>query len=302
MTESLPCPGCSTPLPPEATGCQICMRARTKHEIMRGYAQLRESKARRRRLPVQIIVFVLVAGGAVKLGWDYRAVIRSSAGSAKVRAAAWYDQFTDPKSYAPQSAQTPVENASAGADAPRSVSPLAAQTAPPPGLLNDLPEHPGTAPPASPRGTPAPPAVKRPVAKNAWRVSGVVYDLSSLDPVPDSTLTFSSDGREPVTAKTGADGAYEVDLVKGDGWIVSMVSMSGQKAQVAGKGWGWRKGQLLDVDPPYRQRDADERRAALEHLSDGDLDPAPVGWKRSASKVHLDLVAVPAGSPQYPAR
>ena len=292
MTESLPCPGCSTPLPPEATGCQICMRARTKHEIMRGYAQLRESKARRRRLPVQIAVFVLVAGAAVKLGWDFRAVIRSSAESAKTRAAAWYDQFTDPKNYAPRGAETPVENAPA--EAQKSISPLATQHSVPPGLLDDGPASRATAPSPSPRGTPAPPpAVKPPVAKNAWRVSGVVYDLSSLEPVPDSEVTFSNDGREHVTAITGADGAYEVDLIKSDGWTVRMTSLSGQKAQMAGKGAGWRKGQMFDVDPPDRQRDSDERRAAIEALSDGDLAPAPVRWKRSASKVQLDLVAVP---------
>lgn len=291
MTESLPCPGCSTPLPPEATGCQICMRGRTKQEIVRGYTQLRESKERRRRLPLKIASFFLFAAAAGKLGWDFRAVIRTTSATAMTRVAAWYDKFTDPSSYAPKSAPS-AENA--GETAPKSISPLTTQTTPPPGLANDVPEHPGSAPPPASRTAPAPPpAVKSPVAKNAWRVSGVVYDLSSLEPVPESVVKFTRDGREPVTAQTGADGSYEVDLVKGDGWTVSMTSMSGQKAQLAGKGQGWRRGQILDVDPPYRQRDADERRAAIDALSDGDLGPAPVGWKRSASKVNLDLVAVP---------
>ncbi|MBI5247209.1 MAG: carboxypeptidase regulatory-like domain-containing protein [Elusimicrobia bacterium] len=293
MTESLPCPGCSTPLPPEATGCQVCMRARTKQEIVRGYTQLRESKERRRRLPLKIAAFLLIAGAVGKFGWDFRAVIRTTAGTAMTRVAAWYDQFTDPKNYAPRGAETPAENA--GAETPKSISPLAAQTTPPPGLLDDGPAGRAAAPPSSSHSAAAaPPAVKPPVAKNAWRVSGVVYDLSSLEPVPDAELTFFGDGRQSVTTKTGADGTYEADLVKGDGWTVSMVSLSGQKAQLAGKGGGWRKGQIIDVDPPYRQRDADERRAAIESLSDGDLAPAPVQWKRSASKVHLDLVAVPA--------
>lgn len=292
MTESLPCPGCSTPLPPEATGCQICMRARTKQEIVRGYSQLREAKARRRRLPVQIIVFLLVAGGAAKLGWDFRAVIRTKAGSAKTGFAAWYDQFTDPKSYAPQSAEAPVDNPGRSADAPRSISPLAAQTTPPPGLLNDPPPN-GSAPPPSSHGAPAAPAAaKPPVAKNAWRVAGTVYDLASLEPVPDTQVTFKKDRGEPMTAITGPDGTYEVDLVKDGNWTVSMRAPSGQQAAMAGKGQGWRPGQIIDIDPPYRQRDLDERRAAHEHISDGDLAPAPVSWKRSVSKVRLDLVAI----------
>ena len=72
MTEMLPCPGCHSPLPPEATGCQICMRSRSKHEIMRGYAQLREATARRKRLPFQILATLLIVGVTGKIGWEYR--------------------------------------------------------------------------------------------------------------------------------------------------------------------------------------------------------------------------------------
>ena len=43
-TNTLPCPGCHTPLSPEDTGCQVCMRQRTRQEIMRGYAKLREER------------------------------------------------------------------------------------------------------------------------------------------------------------------------------------------------------------------------------------------------------------------
>ena len=58
---------------------------------------------------------------------------------------------------------------------------------------------------------------------------------------------------------------------------------------------------MIDIDPPYRMHDDDERRVTLEHISDGDLAPAPVSWKRSATKVRLDLVAVPVSGPyQYP--
>lgn len=298
MNESLPCPGCGTPLPPEATGCQICMRARTKHEIVRGYAQLRESKARRRRLPLMVVVFALVAGTAIKFGWDFRAVIRTSAGAARTRAAAWYDRFTDPKNYAPRGAAT-AENVRA--NAPPSTPPPPAPASSP-AVRRD--ERPATAPPPSPPSSgetaASSPAVKPPVAKNAWRVSGIVYDLSSLDPVPNSEITFFGDYRKPVTTITGADGAYEVDLSKSDGWTVGVNAPDRRADKMGGIVPGWRRGQVLDVDPPYRVRDSDERQAAVDAISDGDLAPAAVGWKRSASNVRLDLVVVPAPIPSKP--
>ena len=46
--------------------------------------------------------------------------------------------------------------------------------------------------------------------------------------------------------KTGPDGAYEVDLIKGDGWTVSMRAPSGQQAQLLGNGQGWRQGQIIE--------------------------------------------------------
>ena len=293
MNESLPCPGCSTPLTPEATGCHICLRARTKQEIVRGYTLLRESSARRRRLPFKLAAAVLIAGAAGKLLWDHRGALDAAAVSARARSAAWYDQFTDPKNYAPHTA------GSAEPSPPESKSPLATPIAVPAEHGAERPQAsaPGAAQ-ASPDAKARPAGPKPPVAKNAWRVSGTVYDLSSLNPVPNADVTFSREGKDPVTARTDDRGAYEADLVKGDGWTVSARAPGGRDAQLAGLGMGWRRGQILDVDPPYRERDADERQAAIDQISDGDLAPAPVGWKRSASKVRLDLVVVPARSPR----
>jgi hypothetical protein len=59
----LPCPACDTPLPPEATSCHICLRARPKQEIVRGYAKLRDAKGRRKRLPFLILAGIVLAGG-----------------------------------------------------------------------------------------------------------------------------------------------------------------------------------------------------------------------------------------------
>lgn len=274
--DTLPCPGCHTPLPPEATGCQICLRGRTKQEIVRGYAKLRAEKARKRRRPFQILAAVLVLGAGGKLVMTHRDKLSSAAGAAS----RWLDDMRDPRYYAPKPggpASPPSDDPAAVPGAPAAPEDaLRAQLMPPDvPPAGGAPEQ-GEAPPA------ARPAGPKPLAENAWRVSGVVYDLATLDPVPRAEITFLRDEKEPATATTNDKGEYEIDLVKGGGWTASMKSPK------------HRPGQVLDIDPPYRVRDADERRAAMEALTDGDLIPAPVDWKRASSKVRLDLVAVPS--------
>jgi hypothetical protein len=84
---------------------------------------------------------------------------------------------------------------------------------------------------------------------------------------------------------TDKKGIYEIDLPKKDGWTVGMEVMQGFRY--------FRHGLLLDTDPSYRVLDEDERRALIEHTADADLFPVPVGWKRTDSKMRLDLIAVP---------
>jgi hypothetical protein len=275
--DSLPCPGCHTPLPPEATGCQICMRPRTRQEIMRGYAKLRDDKARKRRRPFQIMAALLLLGGAGWLAMTHGDRLASAAAAAGSAIGRWTDDMRDPSNYAAK-APPPPEPAPAPPAAPGAAvapeSAMRAQLFP-----EDYQPPPAADAPAAAR--PARPAGPKPLAKNAWRVSGTVYDLASLDPVPGSKVTFLLDEKEPHAAATDESGAYEVDLPKGDGWTVHVIAPDR------------RRGQILDIDPSYRVRDADERRAVLENLTAGDLIPAPVGWKRSSSKVKLDLFAIP---------
>lgn len=272
MSDMLPCPGCHTLLPLEATGCQICMRSRTKQEIMRGYAQLREEKARRRRLPFKILAAVLILGGAGKLFLTYRVQIASKAEAAGGKIGRWADDMRDPSHYAGIKPATPVPEAPpvAPEDAMREKvfpSEAPARNAPAPG---------------STRPAAARPAAPKPLQKNSWRVTGTVYDLTTLAPVAKALVAFQREGAPSVDATTDEQGGYEVDLEKHDGWSVGL------------KAPGRRRGQILDIDPPYRVRDADERHAAFEHLTDGDLIPAQVGWKRASARVSLDLVAVPS--------
>jgi len=273
MSDMLPCPGCHTPLPLEATGCQICMRARTKQEIMRGYAKLREDKARRQRLPIKILAVILILGGGGKLFLTYQERITAAAGSASGKISRWADDMRDPSHY---SGRQPAASSEAPAPA-APADPLRTQT------FSDS-AKPAKAPAPAPGATPAvaasPPAPK-PLVKNAWRVTGTVYDLATLAPVPKALIVFKHEGMPTVEATTDEQGAYEADLDKKDGWSVSL------------KAPNYRRGQILDIDPPYRVRDADERHAAFDHLTDGDLIPVQVGWKRTSSRVRLDLVAAP---------
>ena len=272
----LPCPGCHTPLPLEATGCQICMRSRTKQEIMRGYAKLREEKSRKQRLPFKILAIALILGGGGKLFLIYREKITSAAGIASGKINKWADDIRDPSQYAGRKpAQSPDADAPVAPVAP--ADPLRTQ------LFSDnskQPKGPASASGATPAAA-ALPSAPKPLVKNAWRVTGTVYSLTTLAPVAKALVSFKHNGLPTVEETTDEQGAYEVDLDKRGGWSVSL------------KAPDYRRGQILDIDPPYRVRDADERRAAFDHLTDGDLIPIQVGWKRTSSRVRLDLVAAP---------
>ena len=125
------------------------------------------------------------------------------------------------------------------------------------------------------------PPPKSAPSKTDRRVRGTVYDLATLRPVPGAAVFFSRDDRTAVRTTTDLDGRYETDLLKHEGWSVSV------------KAENHRQGQLVDIDPPYRTRDADARRAAVEQLADDDLLSSPVRWSRKRSLVTLDLVVVP---------
>lgn len=247
---------------------------------MRGYNALHREKARRRTRPFKIAAAVLILAVSGKLFMVYGGPFMAAAGSAITRVLKKADDMRNPSNYAAKQVPPEAEPPAVPAEAPGSpVAPehaLRAQLFAP-----DAPPAQGPAPAPSASAPPARPFGLAPLAKNSWRVSGTVYDLTTLAPVQGADITFLRDSKEPATATTNDNGAYEVDLVKSDGWTVSLEAHD------------HRRGQILDIDPPYRVRDADERRAVLEHITDGDLTPAPVGWKRASSKVKLDLIAVP---------
>src|SRR5579885_3207392 len=95
--DQLPCPGCRTLLNMEDTSCPICLRPRSKYEITRAYAELREAKARARRRPFIVLAVLLAAGGAGREVYLRRAALSSAASSAYSRVSAFAARETDPR-------------------------------------------------------------------------------------------------------------------------------------------------------------------------------------------------------------
>lgn len=277
----LPCPGCHTPLPPDATGCQICLRSRTKQEIVRGYAYLRAEEKRRKALPFKVAGAAIVIALTAFFSWDNRGKILEWAERARRWTAKKYERFLDANSYVDKKKEPDLPVTVNPADLPKDDprSPFSPNHKPAQQPVVEA--FRGVSPPPPPRPEPAPPAPKRAPAKTDWRVSGTVYDLATLEPVGDAEVVFLLHGRSPRTATTGGDGTYEADIPKDEGWTVTL--RSGRH----------KPGQIVDADPPYRSRDADERRATQQNASEGDLSPAPVSFPRSKSRVTLNLVAVP---------
>lgn len=233
------------------------MRTRTKQEIMLGYAKLRTEKSRKRILPFKILAVVLILGAGVKLILDHRNRLTAELHSVHDTASRWLDDIRDPKHYASKR-----------------------QDAPPPDVSVTTPT-PTPVPIPTPVPTQTPSAGRPSLVQNAWRVSGTVYDLMTLAPVTGATITFLKNEKVSAIATTSMAGTYTIDLAKGNDWTVHLTSPQ------------HRKGQLLDVEPPYRDRDAGARRATIEAITDEDLAASHVGWEFSSSKVKLNLIAVP---------
>lgn len=279
----LPCPGCHTPLPPDATGCQICLRSRTKQEIVRGYAYLRAEEARRKALPFKIAGAALVIAVTAFLSWDNRGKILELASRAKAWTAKKYERFLDANSYVDKKAEPLLPVTVNPADLPRTDprSPYNPKSRPSDAPALEAFRGISPKPPPAPAAKDAAPEPKGPPAKTDWRVSGSVYDLQTLKPVAEAEVKFLFHGEGPVIVTTDSEGRFEADLAKDDGWTVTLRSPR------------HKPGQIVDSEVPYRSRDADERRATQQNASDGDLSPAPLSFSRAKSRVRLDLVAVP---------
>lgn len=172
----------------------------------------------------------------------------------------------------------------AAAPAPKPAEPVPAPpaTAVPPKPA--VPEPPRVASrPPEPAPAPAPSAGRR-----AVRLYGVVYGLAELEPVEGARVSIHGPGGAYDT-RTDRDGRYQIDLPAAfvDSPLTADVDAP-----------GWRSGQLEDVQPPYLERSAEERRAAAAQLAPGDLDPVRLSVRPNALVFPLDLVLLRPESPK----
>ena len=128
-----------------------------------------------------------------------------------------------------------------------------------------------------------PPKPPAPAGSGAMRVYGVVYDLGTAAPVAGASLTFGKGGLSS-QARTDSNGHYLVDIPAGS---------LGDGLTAVVRAGGYREGQIEEVDPPYRERSAEERLAAIAQLSPSDLAPLSVRASPRGTVLSFDIVLVP---------
>lgn len=282
--DTIPCPACRTELNLSDTGCPVCLRARSKYEIARGYTDLREHKARRRRLPFIVLAIALAAGGAVYAVYMRRALIVRTADSGRSRVAGLIDEMRDPSNYAahPVAARVPAPAAPPAAAAP---APPANTAAAP---------HPTAPAPAAK----TPPAVRKSVYDLAlpridpgmWAVYGRVYDLRTLRPVQRVALEFRNgkNGGAGANASSDDDGRFLIVLARSD-------SPGGY--EVFARDRRYLERVLREADIPYAKLPASEREALIDSARSDDIHSTPLTDVIGEESQRLDVFLAPLGSP-----
>ncbi len=269
----VPCPICDHPIPFEEDGCSRCRAERT-----------------RRRRP--FYVFLLAA--AALCVWQRDRIAGAWAGFLdeieKVGRPRMRYAASDPPPASAATAPPAAPVPEPPPFAPAAVSIVYAPPpppSPPPAVSESVAvDPPDKAPAKSPEIAPMPRPENGPPAPMS-RMYGVVYDLSTLRPVPEAEVRFSVRDREIFwSVRTNDKGHYQVDVMTDPALLVSVQSP------------GYRTGALEDKDPPYRQRPAKSRRMTLEETTDWDLAPFPVRPHGDYdSIVQLDLVVFPERKP-----
>ncbi len=269
------CPGCSAPLRLASAVCESCGRPWSEDEIERARAALVEAHLRRKRLPVVIVAWVLVAACAAGIYYRREIVLGLLAG---VKADFVHEMNAQSKRD-PGKPLSPMAQQLIGAlRVPRGENQTVVTVA------ADRPAPLIKAPPRAARRPPEPQAPP-PHWGALTRVYGVVYDMNTASPVAGAAIVFRASGGMVWSTSTDPDGFYVTDLP------TNLVNKGGVEATVTAT--GYREGQIEDVDPPYFERTEEQRLDALSQLSPSDLESFPVRARPSAILLPLDVVLVP---------
>ena len=262
-TMNATCPGCRTELGPNDTSCPICLRPRSRHEMMAALnVNRRADEARRKRpLHVALAVFLCAAGAfafkqARRLGLGTRA--------------------TPPPTAAPAPAAVSIQPPAPAAAPPEPENPQPTQPPKPPVEA----EQPLTAPPMDM----APAPDDEPSAGRDWSLDGTVFDLLSLRPAANAKLSFENRASgEVFTAKTDARGRYKISLPR--------LADGGYWVSVNAKGYD---GQYLEQSsPPFASRTRAGREEAAYEATQSQILHVPVFLDKEVS-LEYDLALLPA--------
>lgn len=277
--DTIPCRGCGTILNLSDAGCPICLRGRSKYEITRDYAQLREDKSRRRRRPFVILGALLVLGAAGRMVFLHRERIARTYGRAHARVTRFMDEAGDPANYAPHPIAKSAAPDEPPAPAPAGGSPPTSGSAPAPEQKNPS----AKAPPIE-----VPDLVVPAMEPNRWAVYGRVYDLKTLRPAGNVGVTFvhSMGGASYLSrgSVSDADGRYMVVFER---------SKFPGGYEAACNDARYLRPVFQEADIPYATLPAADRQSLLDSARSGDMHSTPFEEITGEDSRRLDLFLAP---------
>ena len=261
------CPGCHTELDPTNTQCPVCLRAVSRHEMMKALqVRRREDEAARKRpkiITATVAVIILCVYGfnqAQKRGVLEKLLNAAHTQSPQVPAVA----VQPPPIQAPIPAPSNLPEPPAAMPAPSSSGP-------------------GQTPDALPR---PPEPEPEPEPSDDWTVHGTVYDLLSLRPCAGARLTFENHASGMIyKAKTDAKGRYTIHMPK--------LSDTDGGYRVAVSAKGYVGDYLEESSPPFASRNLAHRQEAANEAAQTQVLHVPI-FIDQAMELEYNLALLPS--------
>ncbi len=269
MLSNALCPGCHSEIDPSSTSCPVCMRPRSRREIIQSIIAIRQAPTRRRRMAARTAFFGVVLTATGFFGWRARADLLDRVLQAKASITAWMGKSHDVLGLSEH-------------DAPPSAPPAAGSQSP----AQPVPDH-AAAPDARRLPPPTPAAAGTPAAapaRNDWSVRGLAYDLFTLKPVAGAQVSFTSrDSGEVFRARSDAAGRYGLRLPR--------VSSGGY--DIAVRHIRYQQIYLEENEPPYRSMSGERRQEAASQMLQSAVLHIPFLPAPEEQTVEHDLVLLP---------
>ncbi len=277
LMDSVPCPRCGKPVGLEEMICPHCRAPRDNMEMEEGRMLARKEEFRLQRRP-KLIAAGAAAAVLLVAAWFSRGYVTSRLGVAWREFQLEVENTRQPGRW---NQDHTVESSAAANTRPEvAISSFIylSQNAPAP----EPPPVPVTMTPLTPTPVPANTQFDLASHPGAIRVQGTVYDLSTKMPVGNVPIRFKLAGATQ-NARTDTLGRYQWVFLRSDADDITIMIEAP----------GYRKGLLEDPDPSFRERSPQSRAALIAETTDGDLEPVPLRYQRSAQIVELNLAIIP---------